>query len=229
MEKAWAMAQRCFIPQEGRFAAAGLTQQANKFTSFYLKINVFQNQSGVTGVRKGEICGLNWSDINFEQKVVSIKRQYEAVSGSGLIITKPKTLTSYRDFTISDCLIELFIEYRNWYDKKKEEVGNKWEGVDDAIFIGRYGKRLHPTTIRNWFDEALELAGIKHYCVHSLRHTNVTLLLDANVPVVTVSQRVGHAKSSTTLNIYADHLVESDREASNKLGSYFEQVEKNNI
>ncbi len=180
----------------------------------------------MTGVRKGEICGLNWSDINFEQKVVSIKRQYEAVSGTGLIITKPKTPTSYRDFTISDCLIELFVEYRNWYDEKKKEVGNKWEGVDDAIFIGRYGKRLHPTTIRNWFDEALNLAGIKHYCVHSLRHTNVTLLLDANVPVVTVSQRVGHAKSSTTLNIYADHLVESDREASNKLGDFFESVEK---
>ena len=70
------------------------------------------------------------------------------------------------------------------------------------------------------------MAGIKHYCVHSLRHTNVTLLLDANVPVVTVSQRVGHAKSSTTLNIYADHLVESDREASNKLGDFFESVEK---
>lgn len=183
----------------------------------------------MTGTRKGEICGLNWSDIDFNNKIVSIKRQYEAVSGAGLLITKPKTTTSYRDFTIPECLVELFLEYRKWYEDKKEFVGDKWEGVDDAVFIGRYGKRLHPTTIRNWFDEALETAGIKHYCVHSLRHTNVTLLLDANVPVVTVSQRVGHAKSSTTLNIYADHLVESDREASNKLGSYFEQVEKNNI
>lgn len=183
----------------------------------------------MTGTRKGEICGLNWSDIDFKNKIVSIKRQYEAVSGAGLLITKPKTPTSCRDFTIPECIVELFLEYRKWYDDKKELVGNKWEGVDDAVFIGRYGKRLHPTTIRNWFDEALETAGIKHYCVHSLRHTNVTLLLDANVPVVTVSQRVGHAKSSTTLNIYADHLVESDREASNKLGSYFEQVEKNNI
>lgn len=181
----------------------------------------------MTGVRKGELCGLNWSDFDFENKTVKISRQYESVSGAGLFLTKPKTSTSEREFELPDCIIEILKEYRLWYDSHYEKVGEKWEGVDDAVFVGRYGKRLHPTTTRNWFDEILKEAGIKHYCVHSLRHTNVTILLDSNVPVVTVSQRVGHAKSSTTLNVYADYLAESDREASNRIGDYFEKTVKN--
>ena len=90
-------------------------------------------------------------------------------------------------------------------------------------FVGKAGKRLHPTTIRNWFDELLDNAGVKHYSVHSLRHTNITLLMIAGVPVVTVSNRVGHSKSMTTLNVYADYLGSSDLEASSKINQYFSE------
>lgn len=93
----------------------------------------------------------------------------------------------------------------------------------EALFIGTTGKRIYPTSMRNYFDEVLKLAGVKHYPVHSLRHTNVTLLIAAGVPPVTVASRVGHRKISTTLNIYAESLVPSDKEASDKINYYFSE------
>lgn len=70
---------------------------------------------------------------------------------------------------------------------------------------------------------SIEETDLKHYSVHSLRHTNITLLMIAGVPVVTVSNRVGHSKSMTTLNVYADYLGSSDLEASSKINQYFSE------
>lgn len=174
----------------------------------------------MTGVRKGELCGLDWSDFDFEKKHVKIVRQYEAVSKKGLILKEPKTKASIREFELSDMLIELLNEYREWYDEKRAEVGEAWQG-EDNLFIARNGKRLHPTTIRNWLDEALELAALPHFTVHSLRHTNITVLIASGVSPVAVSGRVGHSKTSTTLNIYAHFLGSSDKEASEIIDNYF--------
>lgn len=173
-----------------------------------------------TGVRKGELCGLDWSDIDFENKTVYIRRQYEAVSKKGLILKEPKTPSSIRKFEISDMLIGILREYKEWYEIKRNEMGVKWQGQDNVL-VARNGKRLHPTTVRNWLDEALELAELPHCSVHSLRHTNITILIASGVSPVTVAGRVGHAKASTTMDIYADFLGSSDREASGKLNDYF--------
>ena len=173
-----------------------------------------------TGVRKGEICGLNWSDIDFDNKKVRIVRQYEAVAKKGLILKEPKTEAGKRELELSDHLITVLEDYRNWYEEKRSAMGDKWQG-EDYFLVAQNGNRLHPTQIRNWLDEALELAGLPHYSVHSLRHTNITLLIASGVSPVTVAGRVGHKKASTTMNIYADFLGSSDREASEKINDYF--------
>ncbi|MCH5164008.1 MAG: site-specific integrase [Clostridiales bacterium] len=181
-----------------------------------------------TGVRKGEICGLNWSDIDFNEKKVHITRQYESVSKKGLIVKKPKTESSIREFELSDHLISVLKKYREWYEAKREEMGDEWQG-EDNVLVARNGSRLHPTQIRNWLDEALELAGLPHFTVHSLRHTNITLLIASGVSPVTVAGRVGHKKASTTVNIYADFLGSSDREASGIINDYFSKRAENNV
>ena len=167
------------------------------------------------------MCGLDWSDIDFENKTVYIRRQYEAVSKKGLMLKVPKTESSIRQFEIPDMLIDIIKEYRDWYDQKRKEMGELWQG-EDNLLVARNGKRLHPTTIRNWLDEVLELAGLPHCSVHSLRHTNISILIASGVSPVTVAGRVGHAKVSTTMDIYADFLGSSDREASDKLNNYFD-------
>lgn len=178
----------------------------------------------LTGVRKGEICGLDWSDIDFEKKTVYIRRQYEAISSKGFLLKEPKTKSSIRKIELSDMLIDIFKEYREWYDNKRSELGEQWKG-EDNILVARDGKRLHPAMIRTWLDEALQLAGLPHCSVHSLRHTNITILIASGVSPVTVAGRVGHSKVSTTMDIYADFLGSSDKEASDKLNDYFEGKE----
>lgn len=173
-----------------------------------------------TGVRKGEICGLNWSDIDLEDRKVRIVRQYEAISKKGLILKEPKTEAGIREIELSDYLVSVLKEYRKWYDKKRSEMDDDWQG-NDYFLVARNGNRLHPTQIRNWLDEALSLAGLPHYSVHSLRHTNITVLIASGVSAVTVAGRVGHKKVSTTMNIYADFLGSSDKEASEKINDYF--------
>ena len=173
-----------------------------------------------TGARKGEVCGLDWDDIDLENKTVFIQRQYEAVSKKGLILKAPKTKSSIRKVELPDALIETIKEYRLWYENKRIEVGDKWQG-ENNVLVAQNGKRLHPTTVRNWLDEALLLAGLPHCSVHSLRHTNISILIAAGVSPVAVASRVGHSKTSTTMDIYADFLGSSDREASGKLNDYF--------
>lgn len=176
----------------------------------------------LTGVRKGELCGLNWEDFDIENKRVYIKRSYESISTKGLILGTPKTKSSIRNFELSRVLIDLYQEYKIWYDKMIERFP-EGEYDSEALFIGNTGKRIHPTSMRNYFDEVLQLAGVKYYPVHSLRHTNVTLLIAAGVPPVTVASRGGHRKISTTLNIYAESLVPSDKEASDRINNYFSE------
>lgn len=182
----------------------------------------------MTGIRKGELCGLDWADFNFENKTAHIRRQYETVSKRGLILKEPKTASSIRAFELPAMLIELLQEYRVWYLNQKAIQGDKWVG-EDNLFIAKNGKRLHPTTIRNWTDQVLQKAGLPHYSVHSLRHTYITLMVNAEIPITTVSKRVGHSKSSTTLNVYTACSWEYDKEASEKLGEYFAEKERKKV
>lgn len=177
----------------------------------------------VTGMRKGELCGLDWNDINFEKKTIKIQRSYTLVAGKGPILGSPKTKCSVREIEIPELAVELLLQYKDWYNNYKNKKGSDWQG-EDNIFIQQSGKRLHPTSIRNWLDECLEKAGLPHYFVHSLRHTNITILIASGVSPVTVSHRAGHSKVSTTTDIYADCLGESNRVASDRLNKIFAEM-----
>ena len=176
----------------------------------------------LTGIRKGELCGLNWGDIDFTNNIMSINRSYTLVAKIGPVLGDVKTPSANRSFEIPVLLVNILNEYKQWYEEKVEMLVNMQE---QSLFVQKNGCRIHPTTIRNWFDEALEKACIKHYSVHSLRHTHITLLLAAGTPVRTVSSRVGHRKSSTTTNIYADFLGSSDIVAAQAIDTYFADVE----
>ena len=94
----------------------------------------------------------------------------------------------------------------NALGNKRIEVGDKWQG-ENNVLVAQNGKRLHPTTVRNWLDEALLLAGLPHCSVHSLRHTNISILIAAGVSPVAVASRVGHSKTSTTVNNQYGHTI----------------------
>ena len=174
----------------------------------------------MTGMRRGELCGLNWADIDLDNAKISIKRSYSESPRHGIILKEPKTAKSKRTFAIPDLLVSSLAEYKEWYEKQRELWGDRW--VDSgSVFIQRDGKRVHPANIKMWVNKTCILAGIKHFSVHSLRHTNISLQIMAGVPIVTVAGRAGHSRTSTTTDTYAYYVQSSDRSAAQTLNSIF--------
>ena len=132
-----------------------------------------------------------------------------------------KTESSKRVIAISDKLITVLTEYKAWYEEYREMHGDKWEN-SNRLFIGEYGGNIYPGTINMWMKRICQTAGLEERTVHSLRHTNITMQIAAGVPIVTVAGRAGHARTSTTTDIYSHFLKTADRSAAQKLEEIFD-------
>lgn len=190
----------------------------------------------LTGARRGEICGLRWSDIDFEKGTLSIKRTVQFIPAEGIVFTSPKTKRSRRCIRIgADCL-ELLKEYRQHQIQERLRIGSKWarkvtiengKVVDNDMLFTRWnGEPLDPETVSTWFPRFLEEHGLPAVHFHSLRHTNASLLIAAHVPITTVSGRLGHAQTSTTLNFYASAIQSADAAAADALEGVIKIREK---
>ena len=175
----------------------------------------------LTGMRRGELCGLEWSNINFEDATITIARSVTMVAGFGVVEKDPKTESSKRVIAISDKLLSVLTEYKQWYDQYRKDMGDRWTETD-RLFIAECGARIYPGTVYTWVHKVCDAAGLPHRTMHSLRHTNITMQIAAGVPLVTVAGRAGHARTSTTTDIYSHFLKSSDKTAADRLKKMFE-------
>ncbi len=173
-----------------------------------------------TGCRRGELCGLEWSDIDLSNATLTIRRSVVAVNGFGTITKEPKTDTSKRTLSIPSVLVKCLVEYKQWYDNMAVQLGDAWVH-SDRLLVQWNGNPLSPGTVGVWLNKTLDKAGLAHITVHSIRHTNITLQIASGVPLVTVSGRAGHARTSTTTDIYSHLLKSSDRAAATALDNIF--------
>ena len=168
------------------------------------------------GARRGEICALRWSDIDFEKGTLSIKRTVQSIPGIGLVFNTPKTRRGKRCLRIGADCVELLQEYRRYQKAERFRIGSAWvrkvtlengKVVDnDMLFTKWNGEPMDPDIISSWFPKFLEAHNLPDVNFHSLRHSNASILIAAHVPITTVSGRLGHAQTSTTLNYYASAL-----------------------
>ena len=165
-----------------------------------------------TGVRLGELMGLEWSDIDFTNGIVSINKSSQYLADKGVFTKTPKTESSIRDVAIPDSVIEILEEYKIWYDRQKELCGEFWE-ESNRLFIQDNGKPMHPDTVSKWFVKFVQKIGLPYLNFHGIRHTNATLLISQNVDVAVVAARLGHAQISTTFNFYVHPLASHNRSA----------------
>ena len=117
---------------------------------------------------------------------------------------------------VGHAVCQLLIEYRKYQDKLREEAGDQWEETD-RLFTQWNGKPIYPDTITDWFHKFLARSELPKVTLHSLRHSNATLMIAEGVDIRTVSNRLGHAQTSTTLNIYTHALKSRDRDVAEKL------------
>ncbi len=165
-----------------------------------------------TGVRLGELMGLEWDDINFREGIVSINRSSQYLADKGVFTKTPKTESSIRDVAIPDFVVSLLEEYKYWYDEQKYQYGELW--VDsNRLFVQADGRPMHPSTISKWFEKFVAQIGLPVINFHGLRHTNATLLIAQNIDVSVVAARLGHAQITTTLNFYVHPIISHNKTA----------------
>lgn len=169
-----------------------------------------------TGMRRGEIMGLEWKDIDFKNSVLTVVRTSIYVNGLGIITKEPKNETSKRCIVISDSLVGLLKFYQNEQREVITDCGEHWVHTD-RLFTAWNGEPMHPDSICNWFTKFLKKNKLPKISFHGLRHTNATLLINSGVNVRAISSRLGHANPTTTLNIYTHALQSVDKTAANLL------------
>lgn len=177
-----------------------------------------------TGARRGEVCGIRWSDIDVGARTLSIQRSVASIAG-GTIVKDTKTHAARR-ISLDDDTIAILEAQRDRV-KHRAAVCEVSFNEDGYAFTKTAdgSEPLHPDTITGMFGRAQKRAGLKGIRLHDLRHLHATQLLAAGVPVPTVSGRLGHANAATTLNVYAHFLEASDRDAADVIGNLLGTIE----
>ena len=165
-----------------------------------------------TGVRLGELMGLEWQDVDFKNGIISINRSSQYLSDMGVFTKVPKTESSIREIAIPEFIISLLEEYKLWYEEQKSVYGELWTN-SDRLFVQADGKPMHPSTISKWFVKYVGQIGLPVINFHGLRHTNASLLVAQNIDIAVISARLDHAQISTTLDFYVHPLLSHNRKA----------------
>lgn len=165
-----------------------------------------------TGLRRGELCGLEWEDLDLTQAVLSVRRNASYLPGRGVYADTPKTKHSFRSLRIPAHCIPLLLQYENWQTNQRLQMGDKWKG-STRLFTTPSGGPIHPDALTNWFGRFVKRHELPYITLHGLRHTNATLLIAAGTNLRTVSSRLGHAQTSITANIYTHAIQSADAAA----------------
>ncbi|MBN4070036.1 site-specific integrase, partial [bacterium AH-315-G05] len=172
-----------------------------------------------TGLRRGEILGLEWSNVDFENKKIHIVNSIVNIRGKALR-KETKTSAGRRAISISKSLIS---ELKKTMTKQKE---NKlWFGADyfgnDYVCVWENGKEINPNYITQAFRKSIMKLEIPHIRFHDLRHTHASLLLQKGIHPKVVQERLGHSKIAITLDTYSHLLPDMQEEAAKKIEEIF--------
>ena len=167
----------------------------------------------LSGLRRGELAGLRWSDVDFANCTIMIRQTSNYVPGAGTFTDTPKTRSSGRPLKLSRVAIMLLSEYQLWQNEQREAFGDAWEDQDGRVFTSDNGAPFMPDSITYWFSKFIERSGLPKVTLHGLRHTYASLMIADGVPLVAVSKQLGHAQPSTTANIYAHAIAAAEAKA----------------
>lgn len=187
---------------KGYLDAAG---QRGLLPMFYLEL--------VSGLRKGELVALLWSDLDVQNKTISVNKQYVKNPNGKLTLSRPKTETSVRKVSIPQMAVDLLIQ------EHEKHPGNPYMFPSPVT-----GEMYYPDSVVNLHKKILKDAGLEHIRFHDLRHTFATMALQNGVDIKTVSSMLGHYDAGFTLRTYTHATRQKQNEAAQTMGSFMEQV-----
>lgn len=154
-----------------------------------------------TGLRRSELLGLRWQDVNFENLELSVRQQIRWIRGGGFDTSTPKTMRSRRTIPLAADVIVAFGQWREQQNLERSYAGQKWQNLD-LVFTSQIGNPVHSTTLADAHDAILKRAGLSRLTFHELRHSFTSLARAANVDLKVISEVLGHASVAFTADFY---------------------------
>ncbi|TDA67706.1 MAG: site-specific integrase [Clostridia bacterium] len=192
-------------------------EQDRLFPAIYLEL--------ATGLRRGELLGLRWQDVNLKAGTITVKqglvrvRNHEAQEGERktmLVFQELKTATARRTIPIPE---DVLAELKRWKARQNEEKLALGQGYRDngLVFCAEDGQPLDPRSFTRHFDQMLKCAGLPHIRFHDARHTFATMMLELGESPKVVQQMLGHSQIAVTLDIYSHVSLDLERKAAARL------------
>jgi integrase len=186
-----------------------------EYLSFFRKteLDTFVHIAALLGLRRSEIVGLDWEDIDFENKVLHVRKSArecttyrpDGSSKTELAIYNPKTKHSKRKLPLEPVLIDALKRQKRNQITQKLVAGDSWQG-SNALFTTKYGTRIFPSNISKRYRKLIAESQLRYVRIHDLRHTVASLLLENEMPVEEVSRLLGHSNIEITVNIYGSRV-----------------------
>jgi len=169
----------------------------------------------VTGARRGEIAGLRWNDIDFDESRISINQSLLSTDGE-IYLSSPKTYRG-RSIDIDDDTLSILLRHRDRQTRERVAARNWVES--GLVFTREDGSPIDPRTLSATFKWLIKKSDLRDVRLHSLRHSSASLSIQAGLPIPVVAQRLGHSSPQTTLEIYSHVVSTAGKDAAAKVAA----------
>jgi integrase len=168
-----------------------------------------------TGLRRSELLGLRWADVDLEAGTLAV-RQVVSLDKYKPFLAEPKTDRSRRVVALDPGTVQTLKSHRKVQREERVLAGPAWH-VLDLVFCSESGAILHPQTLSGAFERAAKAAGLPPIGIHGLRHSHASLGLAAGLPLVVMSERLGHSSVALTGDVYSHTLPSQHQEAADQV------------
>ncbi len=176
-----------------------------------------------TGMRRGEVLGLRWSDVNFDKKLLQVVQTVYRTNGQAPSIQTPKTANSTRSITLPDNVIDELRAHKAKQNQMRLMFGSLYQD-NGLVCPNPNGVPMDPRLLYGHFTKCAKAAGLPSIRFHDLRHTHATIMLQLGEHPKVVSERLGHSNIMITLNTYSHVLPTMQEDAARKLFEAFKNV-----
>ncbi len=184
------------------------------------RLEVLLAMAVVTGMRRGELLALRWSNIDLEHKTLLVLHTVDYIPKYGYVETEPKTAASRRLISLPSFLIDMLKQHRVQQLKQQQKQGDSWENRD-LVFPDLHGGYFNPNYLLIMFKKLLKEAGLPHMHFHDLRHSAATILLSMGVNMKIIQELLGHSDIAITLGKYSHLLPTMQKEVAEKWDDEF--------
>ena len=167
-------------------------------------------------MRRGELLGLQWGDIDLDADTLRVERSLEETN-AGLRLKSPKTKSGRRNITLPSDTAAMLRAHKIEQMRIRLVIGAGSLRPDTVVFTDVHGKPLKPHTVSRAWRRVVAAKKLPAVTFHALRHTHASVLINAGVDILTISRRLGHSKASVTLDVYGHLIGGADRAAADAI------------